>query len=44
MGGVYLCPCLDYWEDFGGAKVGESEVVRGRECDHVAFPCDRICA
>lgn len=43
MGGVDLCPCLDYREDLLGCEVREGEVVGGREGYYVAFACDRIC-
>lgn len=43
MRGVYLCPCLDDGEDFGGCEVREREVVRGREGYYVAFTSHWIC-
>lgn len=44
MGGIYLGPCLDYWQDLSGCEVGECEVMGGREGKDIAFACDGICA
>jgi hypothetical protein len=42
MGGVELCPELDYREDLGGRHVGEGLVVEAGEGEDVAFALDRL--
>lgn len=44
MRGVDLSPCLDYGENLLRVEVGEGDIVRGRECENVAFACDWSCA
>lgn len=39
---IYLCPCLDYGENFVRCQVCESEIVRWRESYNVAFSCDGV--
>jgi len=39
---VYLSPCLNYGENFGGSEICECLVVRRRESEDVAFSCHWI--
>ena len=42
MSRVYLCPCLNHREYFGGSQVGKGKVVSRRECNHIAFTSDGV--
>ena len=37
MGGVEICPGIEYRENFCRIQIGQGEVVEGREGDDVAF-------
>lgn len=38
VGCVDLCPSLNDRQYLGGGEVGERKIMRGRECQNVAFP------